>query len=154
MNAFRIAVADAFPGQEPKPYAGRWHLPGDVIIYLASTAAGAILERIAHAELDSATLEETVWLLWRYEAPADLQIDELPAPPNDWQSDWPACQQMTRNWHASGPAGLWVPSAVAHTEKNLLLRPDRIREPFAVTVERFRPDRRLINPGLRRFGSP
>lgn len=150
----RVASIDAFPGLEPKRYDGRWHLAGDKVIYFASTAAGAVLEKIAHTESDPATLRDTVWQLWSYEFPASLEIGELAPPPQGWQSDWSLCQKLTRSWHASGPVGLWVPSAVAPTERNLILHPARLATPARASVQSFRPDQRIVDPSARRAGTP
>jgi RES domain-containing protein len=150
----RVASIDAFPGLEPKRYAGRWHLAGDKIIYFASTAAGAVLEKIAHAETDPATLRDTVWQLWSYAFPESLEIADLAPPPQGWEANWPACQKLTRRWQASGPAGLWVPSAVAPTERNLIVHPERLTSPAKSIVRSFRPDQRIADPALRRIGPP
>lgn len=150
----RVASIDAFPGLEPKRYDGRWHVAGDKIIYFASTAAGAVLEKIAHTEADPATLRDTVWQLWSYAFPATLETAELPPPPAGWESNWSICQALTRGWHGSGSVGLWVPSAVAPTERNLILHPERIASPPQANVRSFRPDQRIADPAARRTGRP
>ena len=94
----RVASIDAFPGLEPKRYDGRWHVAGDKIIYFASTAAGAVLEKIAHTEADPATLRDTVWQLWSYAFPATLATAELPPPPAGWESTG----QFAKHWHVAG----------------------------------------------------
>ncbi|MBI1252704.1 MAG: RES domain-containing protein [Alphaproteobacteria bacterium] len=158
-RVFRIAAQDAFkgfPNLVPKRHAGRWRRPGDVVIYFALSSASAVLEFIAHAEIDSATAAHARPTLWIYDAPPRFKRAALAAEtlPDGWERDWDVCQRAAAT--ASGVhAVLVTPSAIAPAENNWVVYPERLSAPFPL-IERvtFDLDPRTLEPSRRRRGRP
>ncbi|MBI1187513.1 MAG: RES domain-containing protein [Alphaproteobacteria bacterium] len=157
MQLFRVAAADAFADSSPKTFEGRWHLPGDRVIYFSLSPSSALNEFVAHAEMEAATLAAAKLTLWAYDAPDDLACDVIDpaALPAGWREDWALCQPHARNWHRRGAAALRAPSAIMPAETNLLVHPARLAAPFKLARKlAFAPDARLIDPKRRRLGKP
>lgn len=125
-RAFRIADRrfPIFDGTGARIAGGRWNSPGHPVIYAAETFSGALLEVLAHSNLNRiprthACIEISI--------PDDLPIEEVSreAAPG-WQSE---DQQESRafgdRWLAeSRTAVLLVPSLVTGgRERNVLINP-------------------------------
>jgi RES domain-containing protein len=113
-------------GQASDPFApatrgGRWSPPGTPCVYASLTAAGALLEYLAHC--DGAVPDGL--LLATAELPAGTTLAECNAP-STWR-DLPyraEVQQVGAGWLGSGRSlALRVPSALVDGEVNVLLDP-------------------------------
>lgn len=157
MLLHRVAAREAFGDTSPKKHEGRWHLPGDRLIYFSLSPSSALNEFVAHAETDAATLAAAKLTMWVYDAPDNLAFDTIARKSLDagWRGDWALCQPHARRWHRAGPPALKVPSAIMPAEDNLIVHPARLAAPFPlVRKEVFTPDPRLIDPTRRRAGKP
>ena len=102
---------------------GRWHERGLPIVYLAETAAGALLEVCVHTAANDVPpnytlLEVTVPVLVKVET---ASIDSLP---QDWSENLEATRAIGSEWlRSSRPALLRVPSVLAPATFNVLLNP-------------------------------
>lgn len=121
-----------FSGYGSTLHAGRWHPKGSPVVYVAESAALALLETLVHVEradllrFDYAAIPVTIpdALGGLVES---LDPAELPA---DWQA-WPypaSTQTVGAEWFdARRSVALVVPSAVVPHERNALLNPTHPR---------------------------
>ena len=101
---------------------GRWHHAGEPIVYLAESAAGALLEVCVHTSANDVPPDFT---LLKIEAPElrvqAIQPDELPA---GWQSRLDLTRDLGTAWlQKKNTALLRVPSAIVPETVNFLLNP-------------------------------
>jgi RES domain-containing protein len=128
VSAWRIVkarhAAKAFTGQGAKDYGGRWNSPGVPVIYVAGSAALAMLEMLVHLQSHD--------LLKRYvlfEVTFDLSLVTSVRPttlPRTWKRSPPppAVQLVGDSWIADArSAVLRVPSVIVPNEWNYLLNP-------------------------------
>jgi len=105
-------------------HGGRWNSPGRGVIYAAETYAGAILEILAHANLNRLPRTHAVVTI---DIPGDLDIERLASSAlPGWDAPGQAASQdFGDRWLAEGrTVGLLVPSLVTHgREHNVLLNP-------------------------------
>jgi RES domain-containing protein len=156
MRVWRICqrrfVADALEGTGGVHVSGRWHRMGHPIVYTSTHASLAALEVLVH--VDPLTAPDDLRLL-AIEVPDSIAIETVDTKklPKNWRA-FPApasLQALGTAWLKSArTAGLSVPSAIIHTERNLLLNP-RHPDMKRVKVVENRPfsfDPRLRAPGL------
>ena len=102
---------------------GRWHTAGpQQVVYCGSSRALCQLEKRVHA--NGASPKDQA--LMRLEVPDGAVIEDVIelGLPSNWRDDVGVTQAIGNAWIQSGSAlGLWVPSYVEPTEKNLLLNP-------------------------------
>ena len=102
---------------------GRWHERGVPVVYLAETAAGALLEVCVHTAANDVPpnytlLEVTVPTTTTLET---ISIDSLP---QDWSENLEATRAIGSEWLRSmRSAWLRVPSVLAPATFNVLLNP-------------------------------
>ncbi len=123
MFLWRISNHRAIDGRGGLETSARWHTQGRPIVYLAESAAGALLEVLVHLELSPVRLPKSYRLL-KVEVPDDLAIEALSA--TDLSEAWVNDETLTRTvvdqWLASKRSALLqVPSAIAHETLNVLL---------------------------------
>jgi RES domain-containing protein len=123
MFLWRISNHPTLDGGGGLETSGRWHTQGRPIVYLAESAAGALLEVLVHLELSPVRLPRSYRLL-KIEAPDELSMRELSE--NDLSRSWTRDETETRTtgdeWLASKRTLLLrVPSAVAPETFNVLL---------------------------------
>ncbi len=102
---------------------GRWHTQGPAqVVYCGSTRALCQLEKRVHSNRANPKNQALMKLVLPVAAPlSDVSTLGLP---DDWRTDEGATQAIGDAWIASVAAlGLWVPSFIEPTEKNLLLNP-------------------------------
>ena len=103
--------------------SGRWHCKGPLqVVYAGSSRALCQLEKRVHS--NGATPKNQT--LMRLELGADATLLEASAwgLQPDWRSDEAGTQSLGMQWLGSGISlGLWVPSFVEPSERNLLLNP-------------------------------
>ncbi len=148
MYLWRISNYTSLDGRGGLFASARWHTSGRPIVYLAETAAGALIEVLVHLELDLNNLPQSYTLL-KAEAPDNVSIRTLSdsdLPPN-WRQNETAARSVGDEWLASGThALLRVPSAILPETFNVLLNPGH---PHAAQVkvlwcQEYPWDRRLF----------
>ena len=125
MVLWRISNHADLRGVGGRRSAGRWHVRGVPVVYLAESAALAMLETLIHFELAPG------------EAPADFQLLEVECPddvgvatlesarlPDGWRDDQPLTRRLGAEWLRSrSSAVLRVPSAIVPKSFNYLFNP-------------------------------
>lgn len=152
MILWRISNYPDLSGSGGLLHPGRWHSRGRPVVYLAESAAGALLEALVHIEAaHPSELPRSYQLL-------EVEILEHDADPlsitkdcRDLPEGWQGNQVITRrigdNWLASGSSLLLrVPSAVVGRTFNCLFNPVH---PLAqggrvISVARYPFDDRLL----------
>lgn len=105
---------------------GRWHDRGLPVVYLAETAAGALLEVCVHTAANDVPpsytlLEVTVPTATTVEA---INVDSLP---QDWSEDLEATRAIGSEWlRSTRSALLRVPSILVPATFNVLLNPTHL----------------------------
>jgi RES domain-containing protein len=122
---WRISDFSELNGEGGLLYSARWHTAGRPIVYLAESAAGALLEILVHLELEDNDLPRPYNLL-RVSVPTDFQIEDLQVPDRDsWKDDERITQAIGDEWLRSGRTALaQVPSAIMPDTRNYLLNPE------------------------------
>ena len=125
MILWRISNHADLRGVGGRRSAGRWHVRGVPVVYLAESAALAMLETLIHFELAPD------------EAPADFQLLEVQCPDDigimslessrlaeGWRTDRPLTQRLGSEWLRSRSSALLrVPSAIVPNSFNFLFNP-------------------------------
>jgi RES domain-containing protein len=126
---------------------GRWHTRGPLqVVYAASSRALCQLEKRVHS--NGAHPRDQA--LMRLDLPAGVELLDVETLglPADWRNDEGATQEIGLRWIAGVPSlGLWVPSYVEPSERNLLLNPAHPQYgAIKLVIERqpFRFDPRLF----------
>ncbi len=128
LEAWRIVkarhAAEAFSGEGPRRYGGRWTSPGVAVVYTAEHASLAVLEVLVH--LGSSGLLPS-YIIARCEFDPKwterISSDDLP---RDWRISPPmqSLREIGDRWVSEGrSAVLDVSSAVLPIERNYLLNP-------------------------------
>lgn len=122
---WRISDFSELNGEGGLLYSARWHTAGHPIVYLAESAAGALLEILVHLELEDNDLPRPYNLL-RVSVPTDFQIEHLQVSDRDsWKDDERVTQAIGDEWLRSGRTALaQVPSAIMPGTRNYLLSPE------------------------------
>ena len=127
---------------------GRWHHRGRPIVYLASSAASALLEPLVHLEAATPSELPRNYQLLEVQLPDNASIQDAP---EQTSADWRQHQTLTRrigdHWLATGSSLLLrVPSAVVGRTLNLLFNPahPQATECRVVSVARFPFNGRLV----------
>jgi len=123
-SLWRISNQRSLSGEGGLRYSARWHTAGHRIVCLAESPAGAMIEALAHLELD-----ETDWprsyQLMQVEVPAALRAVELsPGTGRSWRKSLATTRRAGDAWLHSGRSALArVPSAILPQTWNVLLNP-------------------------------
>lgn len=127
---------------------GRWHHRGRPIVYLAGSAASALLETLVHIEAATPAELPGNYQLLEVELPDDASLLEAPAQTSPgWQQDLTLTRRIGDQWLASGASLLLrVPSAVVGRTFNLLFNPAHPQAALCrvVSVARYPFDGRLV----------
>ena len=102
---------------------GRWHERGLPVVYLAETAAGALLEVCVHTAANDVPPSYT---LLEVTVPPSIAVETLKANslPQDWSEDLEATRAIGSEWLRSRRSALLrVPSVLAPATFNVLLNP-------------------------------
>jgi RES domain-containing protein len=149
MLLWRISNHRSLDGRGGLLASGRWHTRGRAVVYLAETAAGALLEALVHLELDYNDLPDTYGLL-KADAPDSLPTQKFDVNnlPENWVRDQTATRTAGDEWLAAGQtAFLRVPSAIVPETSNVLLNSEHA-DAGKIRVVWYRPypwDRRLLS---------
>jgi RES domain-containing protein len=147
MYLWRISKFQSLDGGGGMFYSARWHTVGHPVVYLAESAAGAMLEVLAHLELDDEDLPPDYTLL-QVEAPDDLAAVTLADTSGSvYRNNLRTSQSLGNQWLENGTSAIArVPSAIMPHTWNYLLNPlhpdaQRLRIASAITDTY---DRRLL----------
>ena len=102
---------------------GRWHERGSPVVYLAETAAGALLEVCVHTAADDVPPNYT---LLEVTVPDSIAVETFKADslPQDWSENLEATRAIGSEWLRSNRSALLrVPSVLAPATFNVLLNP-------------------------------
>ncbi len=149
MFLWRISNHASLDGRGGLEASARWHTQGRPIVYLAESAAGALLEVMVHLELNPVQMPKSYRLL-KVEAPDDVPFESarLTELGEHWVDDETATQTLGDRWLLSrGSALLRVPSAVAPETFNMLLNPahEMARRLKIVSHREYPWDLRLVS---------
>ena len=124
MDLWRISRHHALDGDGGRLAAGRWNSGGAPVVYLAASAAGALIEVLVHLDLDDDELPGDNTLL-RVSVPGRLRISSLSVPAGEvWKSDESITRKLGDTWLAAKRSALsQVPSAILPGTFNYLLNP-------------------------------
>jgi RES domain-containing protein len=101
---------------------GRWHYPGQPIVYLSESPAAALLEICVHTAANDVPPDFT---LLKIEGPdpliSTITTDSLPL---DWQNNLKVTRELGTAWlRANGAVLLRIPSAIVPQTSNFLFNP-------------------------------
>ena len=131
---WRISNYRDLKGEGGRRYSARWHNAGRPIVYLAETAAGALLEVLVHLELPMMEPPPEYTLL-RVSYPENLTISELTISDDAWRSNIEFSRQVGDQWLQQEVSALArVPSAILPRTFNVLLNPMH-QQASLITIE-------------------
>ncbi|MGH9604101.1 MAG: RES family NAD+ phosphorylase [Terracidiphilus sp.] len=151
-NLWRISSYADLSGEGAKIVSARWHSKGNLVVYLAETAAGAMLERLVHLLDNEGQLPLTYDLLRVVAAEEVATKDLMPLAEVDWKERTEFTRKMGDTWLASLESPLArVPSAIMPFTWNYLLNPAHSHAKVVTIQEviRERFDNRLFRFGPR-----
>ena len=125
MRLWRISNHETLSGDGGLYAAGRWHSRGRRVVYLADHPASALLEVMAHLEIDAEDLP-THYQLLGVEAPDDIAIATLDEAllPDGWRTQTALTRARGDEWLLARTSPLLrVPSAIVPQAANYLLHP-------------------------------
>jgi RES domain-containing protein len=149
---WRISNYSDLTGEGAKLASARWHTKGRLIVYLADSPAGAMLERLVQLFDTEGQLPRAYDLL-KIETSEEIACkDLLPLAEVDWKDRLDLTREIGEVWLASRETALArVPSAIMPCTWNVLLNPEhpdaKKVEIAQVIKERF--DNRLLRSGAR-----
>src|SRR5436305_10829369 len=114
MRLWRISNHANLSGDGGLYAAGRWHSRGHRIVYLADHPASALLEVIAHLEIDAEDLP-THYQLLGIEVPDDMEVTAVAERelPEGWREQIALTRARGDEWLRAGATALLrVPSAI------------------------------------------
>jgi RES domain-containing protein len=123
MFLWRISRHRNLSGKGGLRASGRWHERGLPIVYLAESAAGALLETCVHT---SANDIPPTYILFKVMIPESVQIMDLDIRrlPTDWTEQVAVTRSFGSAWLRSGEYSMMrVPSALIPATWNVLLNP-------------------------------
>lgn len=101
---------------------GRWHSKGRLIVYAGEHPALALVETLAHLNLDIEEVPDTLKLC-RITLADDLTVFRCPLPVG-WQANELMSRKAGDGWLAAGEHPLFeVPSAILPHSTNVLINP-------------------------------
>jgi RES domain-containing protein len=130
-------------------HAGRWHHRGRPVVYVASSAASALLETLVRIEAATPSELPRSYQLLEVELPDNASILDAPRPPElDPQDRVTLTRRIGDQWLAAGESLLLrVPSAAVGRTFNQLFNPAYLQAAVCriVSVARFPFDGRLVS---------
>jgi RES domain-containing protein len=102
--------------------SGRWHYPGQPVVYLTESPASALLEVCVHTSANDVPPNFT---LLRIEGPTlDMPVIEAKDLPDDWQVRSEITRDLGTRWLQNNEAVLLrIPSAIVPQTSNFLFNP-------------------------------
>ena len=148
MILWRISNYADLAGTGGLLHPGRWHHRGRPVVYLAESAAAALLEVLVHIEAATPAELPRSYRLLEIELPDDASISHTVLPAGDaWRQDVSATRRQADAWLAAGASLLLrVPSAVVGRTYNHLFNPAhaQARDCRIVSIGQWPFDSRLL----------
>ena len=126
--------------------SGRWHYPGQPVVYLSESPAAALLEVCVHTSANDVPRDFT---LLKIEGPElDVAAIEARELPDGWQTRFDATRDLGTEWLRRNDATLLrIPSALVPETANFLFNPlhrdarkfkitEMLRYPFDARIKR------------------
>ncbi len=125
MILWRISNYADLSGSGGLLHRGRWHNRGRPIVYLAESAAGALLETLVHIEASHPSELPHSYQLLEVDVPDPAPILDVAEPLGEgWQRELAATRRIGDRWlGAQASLLLRVPSAVVGRTFNVLMNP-------------------------------
>lgn len=123
MRFWRISNHADLSGEGGLRTDGRWHSKGRRVVYLADHPASALIEVLAHLEIDVEDFPADYQLL-AVDCPDDIAVTALDAAglPVDWRAQTLLTRARGDDWLREAPSALLrVPSAIVPAASNYLL---------------------------------
>jgi RES domain-containing protein len=144
---WRISNHRSLTGEGGLRFSARWHTAGRPIVYLAASAAGAMVEVLVHLELQEDELPSSYTLLG-IEVPKDLAAEEIRVGGReDWKDNLGMTRRLGDGWLEGAKTALArVPSAILPSTFNYLLNPLHrdAKQVRIVTATQVKFDPRLL----------
>jgi len=146
MNLWRISNHLSLNGEGGRRAPARWHSGGSPIVYIAASPPGALIEILAHLEVEDFEVPKTYALL-RIAVPGRFRIPLLQVPiGDDWKADETVTRKLGDVWLKSQRSALVrVPSAILPETFNFLLNP---LHPYASRIEIANSQQAIFDPRL------
>jgi RES domain-containing protein len=128
MRLWRISNHADLSGEGGLRASGRWHSKGRGVVYLADHPASALIEVLAHLEIDVEDFPADYQLLG-VDCPDDIAVTPLDGAslPADWRTQTLLTRARGDDWLRGGATALLrVPSAIVPAASNYLLNPAHI----------------------------
>jgi RES domain-containing protein len=124
MFLWRISNHATLNGEGGKRASARWHTRGRPVVYLAASAAGALLETLVHLKGRLQQAPDTYTLL-QIQVPSNVAIQDLSASlPVNWKEEISFTRRTGDAWLANGSSWLAsMPSVVMPKTTTYLLNP-------------------------------
>lgn len=154
MQLWRVSNHADLSGQGGRRVEGRWHERGRPAVYLAEHAALALLETLAHLEIDPEDLP-THYQLLTVDVPQGVAVDDLTEAELggrlvNWRHAPQETRKLTRVWLSERRTALLrVPSVIVPAAYNYLLNPLHPEAAQIVVVAR-----ETVQFDARLFGRP
>jgi len=154
MQVWRICgqkfAADAFSGEGPRLFSGRWNPKGVPMVYTSAHLSLAAMEVFVHLEIrtEPDDLMAVSAVLPVHEPTLLLQGEKLVKElPSNWRSlENAILQRIGANWvNTRTSLALMVPSAVIDSEWNVLINP---QHPDAARIEIGKPKPFRFDPRM------
>ena len=127
LTVYRIVKARharaAFSGEGSRRGHGRWHRPGEAVVYASSSLALASIETFVHLGEDGLSMR---FVVFRIEIADSVATERCRRAPRNWRAEPPESDSMDYGsaWlRRARTAVLEVPSAIVPSEMNYLLNP-------------------------------
>lgn len=149
---WRISNYSDLSGKGSRGAASRWHSPGRPIVYLAESAAGALLEHVVQlTDMDAGGELPRSYQLLQIAVPEQCRMQSLSKlPQSDWQEHPEVTQAIGDAWLAAAETPLArVPSAIVPQTWNYLLNPEH---PEAKQIQVAEVIKEQLDTGLFRLG--
>jgi RES domain-containing protein len=146
MRLWRVSSHSSIDGEGGLFVGGRWHSRGRRVTYCSLHPAAALLEWIAHLELNIDALPSAIPYTV-VETPASVSTEQTCELPENWRQDVTVTRAIGDEWLSSvRTAILLVPSAIVPEAQNVLMNlAHREFELIRVVERRGEPfDLRLI----------
>lgn len=148
MILWRISNYADLSGTGGVLHGGRWHHRGRPVVYLAESAAGALLEALVHIEAAHPGELPASYQLLEVALPDEASVIEAALPADaDWQNQVALTRRCGDSWLADGSSLLLrVPSAVVGRTHNMLFNPAHPQAALCrvVSLARYPFDGRLV----------